>query len=200
MNRIQCLMGGVVLAGLIGGAIEADAHDAATTPVGGYTSVRLDGSFLTALTSLGVTPGAVGAARVYEYKGGTYAAFPVTTGSVDLAKTLAEINHTGGLSLVAGSTTVELLDFSIEVAPKGSVLTGVVTADGVFVGRIPLFDLSLGNAGISSANKFLDITNVGVKLDPKAAEALSGVFHATIPVLPVGTAEVRSVLADETGL
>jgi len=193
-------MGGVVLAGLIGGAIEADAHDAATTPVGGYTSVRLDGSFLTALTSLGVTPGAVGSARVYEYKNGTYAAFPVTTGSVDLAKTLAEINHTGGLSLVAGTTTVELLDFSIEVAPKGSVLTGVVTANGVFVGRIPLFDLSLANAGISSANKFLDINNVGVKLDPKASEALSGVFHATVPVLPVGTAEVRSVLADETGL
>jgi hypothetical protein len=191
-------MGGFILAGSI--TVAGYAAEAAEPPVGGDTTVRLDASFVGALESLKVTPGVVGGARLYEYQGGVYAAFPITTGSVDLSKTLAEINHSGGLSLVAGTTRVQLLDFAIEVNPKGSILTGVVTVNGVFVGRIPLFDLSLAKASVWTSNNFLDINGVTLTLDAEAAEALSETFHTSIPEIAVGTAEVRTVLAGDRGL
>jgi hypothetical protein len=100
---------------------------------GRRTSVMLDKGFLEALTSLKVTPGPVGDAKISP--AGT-ATFPITGGNVTYYEpgtvspfVQGMINHDGsGLSLEAGGKKVELTDFDID--PGKSVLTGKVTVDG----------------------------------------------------------------------
>jgi hypothetical protein len=171
------------------------------TTFGGETVVALAGSFLAALSSLGVAPGAIGPARIEAYKGTTYAAFPITTGQIDLGTVQGEIDHSGGLSLTAGSTVVELTAFAIDLYSGASpVLTGLVTVNGSFVGRIPLFDLSLASATIDDKKYFLEVGDVALTLDPVAAGALSspGVFNTAVPAgLAVGTATVRAHLTNK---
>lgn len=158
--------------------------------------MKLSPSFVSALGNLHVTPTAVGPGRLYEVRNSAFAAFPITAGAVDLKDVRAQIDHSGGLALTAGETAVTLSDFAIQLDSKaGSVLTGVVTVNGSLVARIPLFDLSLAKVRVWAENRFLDVDNVTLKLDAAAAEALSDVFHTTIPQLQVGTAEVRTVVA-----
>jgi hypothetical protein len=93
----------------------------------------LDAGFLEALTSLKVTPGPVGDAKISP--AGT-ATFPITGGNVTYYEpgsvspfVQGMINHEGsGLSLEAGGKKVELTDFDID--PGKSVLTGTVSVDG----------------------------------------------------------------------
>jgi hypothetical protein len=100
---------------------------------GRRTSVMLDAGFLEALTSLKVTPGPVGDAKISP--AGT-ATFPITGGNVTYYEpgsvspfVQGMINHEGsGLSLEAGGKKVELTDFDID--PGKSVLTGTVSVDG----------------------------------------------------------------------
>ena len=74
-----------------------------------------------------------------------------------------------------GSTTVRLESFIIDTTGAGGiVLTGLVSANGSVVGRIPLFDLTLPAS-------FVDVTlirldGIGVTLRPEAAGALNAVF------------------------
>ena len=96
------------------------------------TSVTLDPSFLAGLTSLKLTPGTVGSAKIE----GAVATFPITGGNVTYFTpgsvspyVQGKINHDGsGLSLTGGGTKVELTNFVVD--PAGSVLTGKVTANG----------------------------------------------------------------------
>jgi len=173
-------------------ASAAPTHNA----VGGQTVVALADSFVAALKGLGVAPGSIGPGRLEERHGTVFAIFPITTGAVDLGTVKGEIDHTGGLSLTAGSTRVDLTDFDIDLYTTGSpVLTGLVTAGGNFVGRIPLFDLSLASATVADREDVLKVGDVVLTLDPAAATALSGVFGTTIPAgLSIGTAAVRAVL------
>ncbi len=169
------------------------------TTAGGETVVALASSFLSALTSLGVAPGSIGPARIEAYKGTTYAGFPITTGQIDLGTVEGEIDHSGGLSLTAGSKVVELTSFAIDLYNEAKpVLTGLVTVDGGFVGRIPLFDLSLASAKIDDTKYYLEVKDVAVTLDSVAAGALSSVFDTRVPAgLTVGTATVRANLASK---
>jgi hypothetical protein len=170
--------------------------DVTTPALGGETTVQLGSSFVSALTSLHVVPGAVGPGRIYELRGATYAAFPITTGAIDIRATRLEVDHSGGLSLTAGDTVVTLSAFIIQADPKAeSVLTGIVTVNGTLVGRIPLFDLSIGKAKVWVQNRFTDIDNVTLKLSATAAEALGGAFHTSIPQLQVGSAQIRTLAA-----
>ena len=164
--------------------------------VGGKTSVELLSSFLSALESLGVTPGAVGPGRIHKSDGTVWASFPITTGEVDLGSTAGEIDHAGGLSLSAGSTKVDLTAFAIDISKSQPVITGLVEVNGSFVGRLPLFDLSLAGARVKLDDDWLKISDVTLTLDREAASALSGVFKTTVPVVPVGTAQVSAILCD----
>ncbi len=143
--------------------------------VGGETKVILSGAFVSALTSLNVTPGAVGSGTLRK----GVAEFPITVGVVDLTNTYVDIGHVGGLSLTAGSTKVTLVNFQIEALPGNSpYISGIVTVNGAIAGRLPLFDLAIGNVYQPNA-EFLSIQNVTVTLDPAAASALNGVFKVT---------------------
>jgi hypothetical protein len=144
----------------------------------GRTSVTLSNDFYAALGALGLSAGTIGAGTL---RGGV-ASFPVTGGSIDLANAKAEINHTGGLSLSKGATRVELTSFNIDTLGSGPVLTGLVSANGNLLGRVPLFALELPQLTLPlqlQAFHTLVIPNVKVKLTPEAAGALNTVFGVT---------------------
>ena len=142
---------------------------------GGETQVVLSSGFVSALGSLGVTPAAVGPATLRK----GVAAFPITYGLVDLTNTLVEVNHVGGLSLTAGSTVVELLDFEIEVLNSSPVLTGIVTVNGAIAGRIPLFTIASIGSVYQPNKETLSIQGVALTLSSTAAAALNSVFNVT---------------------
>ena len=161
----------------------------------GTTSVVLSPQLLQAATALGVTLDDVGPATV----DGGVAIFPFTGGVLDTASAGGEILHGGGLSLTAGSTTVTLTDFIIETtgtsAPR---LTGLVTADGNFVGRAPLFALAIPDLFLPlapNAQGKIVVRHVLVTLTAEAAAALNGTFSITAFTagLPIGIAKVKVI-------
>lgn len=163
---------------------------------GGNTSVELAPSFLAALTSLGVAPGPVFPGRIEAETQGVFARFPITTGAIDAGTVKAEIDHSGGLSLTAGKTRVELTDFIIDLTGTAPVLTGLVTVDGNLLTRLPLFDLNLSSSTVKAREPRVNVSNVAVTLDAGAASALNGVFHITALSggLSIGTATVRALV------
>ncbi len=111
---------------------------------GQVTAVKLDAGFVEALTSLKVTPGVLGDAKL---ENGSLK-FPITGGNVTYYKpgtvnpyVQGMINHQGsGFSLTAGGKKVDLENFDVD--PGKSVLTGRVSVDGkVAAESAPLFFL-----------------------------------------------------------
>jgi len=164
--------------------------------LGGETKVALSSAFVSALGSLGVTPGAVGPATLIK----GVAAFPITVGAADLTNTYVDIGHVGGLSLTAGSTKVTLINFQIEVLPGSApYISGVVTVNGAIAGRLPLFDLIAIGSVYQPSKEWLAIQNVTVVLDPAAAGALNKVFAVTAfsGGFSIGTANTLALLETE---
>lgn len=162
--------------------------------MGGQTSVTLSSDFVNALTTLQVTPGTVGGARL---KRGV-ASFKIVSGAGDLGTVKLEVNHRGGLSLKAGNTLVELTDYAITNLDGKPVLTGLVKANDNLVGRIPLFNLALTEAPKATAARGktqIDLQGVGLTLSKPAADALNGVFKVTAfkEGLSIGTAKVKGL-------
>lgn len=143
----------------------------------GRTSVSLSSGFVSALQSLGLTPGVVQPSELEEGK----VTFPVTGGALDLQTARGEISHSGGLTLTAGSTEVRLQSFTIDTTGSSPILTGLVVVNNKLVGRLPLFNLQLPT-GLTlplkpSGEGVLRLKGVGVTLTAPAAAALNGVFN-----------------------
>jgi hypothetical protein len=194
LNRLNPLFGLFVTATVVTASIPAIAAPSADF-VGGRTSVSLSGDFVNALTALKVTPGTVGSGRLRQ----GVASFPITSGAGDLGTVKVEINHRGGLSLTAGTTIVELTDYSITNLDGKPVLTGLVKANDNLVGRVPLFNLELTSGPKTQTNHGatqLLLTGVKVTLTQTAADALNGVFGVTAfkQGLSIGTANVNSLI------
>lgn len=172
------------------------AFSQAVPVASGRTTVQLAPAFLSALTSLGVRPSVIGQGRL----SGALLSFPITQGNVSAATLRGEIFHTGGLQLEAGTTRVQLVNFTIDTTGNVPVLTGLVLANGEVVGRIPLFGLRLpGNLTLPlrpASGVFVELGNVGVELSRDAAAALNGAFSvsAFTQGFGIGTATVRAVL------
>jgi hypothetical protein len=169
---------------------------------GGNTAVALDANFLAALTSLGVTPGVLGTATLTNGS----VAFPITGGSVVYWSPSGKyrpyvqgiIEHDGsGLSLTAGSTVVDLTNFTIN--PGNSKLYGDVTVNGtVAATQAYLFDLhgqTLKPLQVDGKNAVLQGTEVHIS--PDAAGVLNKVFNTTgVPSeLLVGVATITAQIA-----
>lgn len=110
----------------------------------GVTSVILSSTFVDALTSLSVTPGAVASTELEHGR----VSFPVIGGVLDLATAKGNILHSGGLTLNAGDTHVALQSIIIDTTAT-PVITGLANVNGMLIGRIPLFDITLP-AGFSA--------------------------------------------------
>jgi hypothetical protein len=157
----------------------------------GYTLVELLPDFVTALTSLGIAPSKVLPATLYQ----RIAYFPITGGRIDAANAKGEVPHSGGLTLTRGGTQVAISDFIIDTtsAPR---LTGIVTANGSIVGRIPLFNLALPPLvlplQLPAGPETLLIEGSRVTLTSEAATALNGAFGTTAftPGFHIGIASV----------
>ncbi len=185
------------------GAASSDAP-AASAPVakidalsGQSTAVTLDAGFVAGLTSLKLTPGPVGSAKI----DGGVATFPITGGNVTYFTpgsvspyVTGKINHNGsGLSLTGGGTKVELTDFVVD--PSGSVLTGKVTANGkVAAESAPLFFLDGRTLKPlqPGANNTAVLEGTTVSLTKEAADLLNKTYGVTAltPFFKVGVAKI----------
>ncbi len=161
------------------------------------TSVTLDPSFLAGLTSLKLTPGPVGSAKI----DGAVATFPITGGNVTYFTpgtvspfVQGKINHDGsGLSLTGGGTKVELTNFVVD--PAGSVLTGKVTANGkVAAESAPLFFLDGRTLKPlqTGAGDTAILEGTTVSLTKEAADLLNSTYNVTAltPFFKVGVAKI----------
>ncbi len=170
----------VVALGLAASAAAPFATAAPTAQINnGYTLVELLPEFVAALTSLQIAPSKVLPGTLYQ----RVAYFPITGGRLDAATAKGEVPHSGGLTLARGATTVLLTDFIIDTASGAPKLTGLVTANGSLVGRIPLFNLQLPALSLPltlpPGPQTLLIEGSRVTLSSEAAAALNGAFATT---------------------
>jgi hypothetical protein len=153
---------------------------------GGTSAVALDQGFVAALGTLGLTPGTVGSATLANGS----VSFPITGGSVTLYDksggyrpfVQGVLLHQGsGLSLTAGSTSVQLTNFTIDPG-KPARLFGDVTVNGQLAApSAPLFDLdgsTLKPVTMDSDGSAV-LTGTRVLVSPEAAALLNKTFNTT---------------------
>ena len=183
--------GGLAACGGSDSKVETGGGATTTAPVakidrlsGQATSVTLDPGFVAGLTSLKLTPGPVGSAKI----DGGVASFPITGGNVTyfMPGTVNPyvqglINHNGsGLSLTGGGIKVELTDFVVD--PAKSVLTGKVTANGkVAAESAPLFFLDGRTLKPlqTGAGDTAILEGTTVSLTKEAADLLNKTYNVT---------------------
>ena len=159
--------------------VSANSSSAQNTQTidGGRTIVTLASGFVSALGTLGVTPGTVGPTELHDGR----VNFPVTGGAIDLDTAASQILHSGGLTLTAGQTQVTLQSFIIDTT-GAPVITGLVSVNGKLLGRLPLFDLALPGGitlPLDPHHGRIVLKGVGVTLDSTAAGALNRVFNVS---------------------
>jgi hypothetical protein len=153
------------------------AHIAALT--GESTAVALDKGFTDALTSLKLTPGVVGTAKITDGS----LVFPITGGNVTYFKpgtvspyVIGQIQHEGsGFSLEAGGTKVEITNLNVD--PGESRVYGDVSVNGK----------------IAAANAYV-LTLNGTTLKPLKSEGDTAVLEGTkVFVSPVAAGLLNQV-------
>lgn len=155
----------------------------------GSTQVALSAELVGALGSLGVTPGAIFPTTIIA---GT-ASFPIVSGAIELNTAKGEINHSGGLTLTAGTTRVRLTSFLIDTTGTAPVLTGLVAANDSVVGRVPLFNLAPTGLTLPLKPGGGTLNEVKLTLTQTAATALNAIFSvsAFTAGFPIGSAQVN---------
>jgi hypothetical protein len=148
----------------------------------GATALQLDPSAAAALKSLGVTAGVIAPASAQS----DGLNFPITD-SLSQAVATGTITHSGGISLTAGQTEVDLTDFWINLGfrPNLSALVGGA--------RVRILNLGLSGARFGFAGGQLQIGPVTARLTQTAADALNAAFgvSAFTRGLVLGTATVK---------
>lgn len=152
----------------------------------GSTDLTLDPGTAEALTSLGVTAAPIGPATALPSGA---LSFPITGGLADTSSFAGRIGHSGGISLTAGSTTVELTDFTINVDGDPDLTAKVGDA------RVSILSLDLSNLEAGVKGQKITLANVTAKLTAAAADALNAAFgvSAFTEGLVLGTATVNAV-------
>ena len=163
---------------------------------GNTTSVTLDQGFVDALTSLKLTPGVTGTAKLQDGA----LIFPITGGNVTVFKpgtvspyVIGQIQHEGsGLSLSAGGTKVELTNLNVD--PGVSRVYGDVSVNGkTAVNNAYLFSLDGRTLKpLSTGNGTATLEGTKVEISPVAAPLLNQTFKtdAVKPGLLVGIAKI----------
>lgn len=188
MQRLAIALSLVLLLAAAGPAAAAPTAQVA----GGHTTVELSEELLGALGTLGVAAAPIGPGSLRR----GHATFPIPGGALDLETARGDVFHTGGLSLRAGETEVQLLNFVIDTQNE-PVLTGLVSVNGDLVGRVPLFDLSLTQSPDVWRN-YLVVRGVEVTLSATAGGALNDIFGVDdfVEGLPIGDALLYTRILD----
>lgn len=152
----------------------------------GSTDLALDPGTAQALTDLGVSAAPVGPASVTP---GGELSFPITGGRANASTFAGSIGHSGGISLTAGSTVVELTEFRINVDADPD-LTALVGGT-----RVSILSLDLTGLEASVQGRRITLGNVVGSLTADAAAALNAAFGVTAFTegLVLGTATVNTV-------
>jgi hypothetical protein len=152
-------------------ASAADTSNTVALKKGGDTRLTLDRKAGAALRILGIGVAPVSPSKV----AGGAVVFPITSGSVD--PKLADgalINHSGGLRLTKGRTTVALRNFRIRVTGSQATISAAVGTT-----RATIINLDLAKAKVTRPALNLRIKNVGVKLNATGASALNKAFKTS---------------------
>ncbi len=154
----------------------------------GLTNVRLSNGLILAAQSLNID--LMSSSRIRIRRG--VATFPITGATLDSQTLRGEILHSSGLIFERGSAAVKIERFAIDTTGTQPIITGLASANGSVVGRIPLFNLDLSNAQVSANGPFISIAGVGVTLRQEAAGALNAVFEtdAFVEGFDIGNANV----------
>ena len=168
--------------------VQAEPADTELLPEGA-TSLALDPAALQAIVAQGITPGVVGPATL----AGTTASFPITGGIAALDLSVAEVAHSGGISLTKGATVVALTDFFIRVG-GGEAPQLLATLNG---GATPVAIIDLDLAALQPAidGRNVTLTGITAKLTQGAADALNAAFGTTAFAggLVLGQATVNAI-------
>ncbi len=168
---------------------------------GGDTAVTLDSGFVSALGTLGLTPGVTGTATLDGTTG--VVDFPITGGTVTLYDretgyrpwVQGVVFHDGsGLTLAAGGTTVELSNFVIDPGKPARLFGDVAVNGELAAGNAPLFNLdgSTLSAPTTDAEGNAVLDGTTVKLSDEAAALLNSTFKtdALAGGLVIGTSTI----------
>jgi hypothetical protein len=182
----------VVLALSATTAQSAEQHNGNAIPLGGKTLLKLDKGTAAALTDAGVTVEATGAAVGPTAKHPAFA-FPIVGGKVDKHPLGGKIVHSGGLSFSAGSKSVVVKRFVIDL--DRFVLTAKVAGTGQ---RIDLLKLDVPE-GVKVGPERLVLKDVDATLTAQAATALNGAFDTDLfeGGLLIGEATVIAKIGDK---
>ena len=152
---------GAVTLALAGTASAADTSNTVALKKAGDTRLTLDKKAGAALKSLGIKVAPVKQSKVAAGA----VVFPITSGSVDPKLTDgALINHSGGLRLTKGHTTVALRNFRIRVTGSQATISAAVGTT-----RATIINLDLAKAKATRPALNLRLKNVGVKLNATGA-------------------------------
>lgn len=167
----------------------------------GKTSVTLDAGFVSALKSLGVTPGTIGPTTISN----GVATFPAVAGAFDVNNAKSQILHSGGLTVADSKARVRLQSYIIDTVSGSPVVTGIVVVNGVILGRMPLFDVHLPSGikfPLMPANgDMLSLSNIELTLNSGAASALNQVFGVSAfnSSIKIGNAKLSLTLYEDRG-
>jgi len=142
---------------------------------GGRTTVTLSEAFLADLTTLKITPTTIYSSQLYENK----VFFPITSGQINLANAAGQIEHSGGITLTAGTKAIRLDSFILTTTGEQPYITALAIANGKFIGRINLFDVELSSdlkLPLTPENGDFFLSGSKLNLDPAGASALNDAF------------------------
>jgi hypothetical protein len=152
---------------------------------GGRTTLTLSKTFIGDLTAAGATVTTLAGGQLDQDQ----AAFGISTGLINLENAEGQIVHNGGVTITAGAKQVTLDSFMLTTFGEQQYVSALVTANGHFVGRVNVFDITLASKltlpiGPKNGDFYL---GADWSLDPAGASALNdnlGVtsFHDSVYV------------------
>ena len=170
---------------LLASSTFAAAADSIYPTEGGRTTLTLSKALEADITAAKATLTTVPGAQL----DGDQIAFGLSTGEIDLANAQGQIVHNGGITLTAGAKQVTLDSLMLTTFGEQAYVSALVIANGRFVGRINVFDITLPSTLTlpitpKSGDFFL---GASWNLDPAGATALNdglGVtaFHDSVYV------------------
>jgi hypothetical protein len=184
----------VVLALSATTAQSSERHNDDADELGGKTWLKIDKDTAAALSDAGVKVEATGAA-VGPTDERPYFTFPIVGGKVEKDPLGGKIVHSGGLSFSAGSKSVVVKRFVIDL--DRGVLTAKVAGTGQ---RIALLRLGAPE-GVKVGAERIVLKGVDAKLTSQAAKALNESFDTDLFAggLLIGEATVIAKIDDDKG-